>query len=486
VDATDLDNERGVGEPPAQTRRGGLLSAGVARARIDVPAGVPIGGWGARKDHAAVGSHRDITVTVLVLSEPDDARGATTVLVAADVMLWPRDVGMRVRSSVAGALDVDLEAVVLTATHTHASLMLYELYLDTWDVDGSARRLRDELEALVPTLAVRAAADRRDAGMLVTRRRCLVARSRRQVAFDRRLVGVAAPVPDAAVEAVEIRAQDGTTVATIVAYGCHPTVLAWGSLQASPDYVGALRAVLERELAAPCLFLQGCGADRAAAFGFSNSIRDADAVGTAIGHVALGALLEERQAGLVIEPRAVLESGASLCVTAASEPVLAPARVAVRSHVVELPLRERDLAAAQARVAAARARLEAGDTSATSELGKAMIEEDICLRFPDGESGRVELSVLAAGPLLLVGWPLELSGAYDAALRAEAGDRHLVVATSVNDFLNYLPWRTQFPEGGYEVDATPFAPEACDLALAAMRDIVTRLGDDATTERVGS
>ena len=82
----------------------GPLVAGVARAALDVPVGVPIGGWGARVDHRAVGMHRDLTVTVLVLSERDGGPDATAVLVAADVVLWPAVVGDRVRRGVAEVL----------------------------------------------------------------------------------------------------------------------------------------------------------------------------------------------------------------------------------------------------------------------------------------------------------------------------------------------------------------------------------------------
>ena len=88
-------------------------------------------------------------------------------------------------------------------------------------------------------------------------------------------------------DVVDLLAEDGSSLATVVAFGCHPTVLAWGNFLVSPDYIAELREVVERETGGPALFLQGCGADRAPAAGFSNQVADADAVGRAVGHAAV-------------------------------------------------------------------------------------------------------------------------------------------------------------------------------------------------------
>src|SRR6202011_2855607 len=40
--------------------------------------------------------------------------------------------------------------------------------------------------------------------------------------------------------------ESGKTLTTIVNYACHPTTLAWENTLISPDYVGALREVVEK------------------------------------------------------------------------------------------------------------------------------------------------------------------------------------------------------------------------------------------------
>ncbi len=53
---------------------------------------------------------------------------------------------------------------------------------------------------------------------------------------------------------------DGTPLAVLLHYACHPVVLGSDNLQYSADFVGGARAVVEEQLKTTCLFLQGaCG-----------------------------------------------------------------------------------------------------------------------------------------------------------------------------------------------------------------------------------
>jgi hypothetical protein len=283
---------------------------------------------------------------------------------------------------------------------------------------------------------------------------------------------VAGAVEDAFLDVISVDEPDGSPIASVVAYGSHPTVLAWASLVFSPDYVGALREVVEQGLGGPCLFLQGCGADRAPARSFSNNVVDADMVGRAIGYAAVAAVLERREA--LLEHRFVrpLESGAPLAVNEVVPPTAVPTSVQSRTVMIEMPLRDRNLAAAANRVALAREALASAVTDTSVELARAVIELDIAQRFPEGDNAPVPVSILDIGPIALAFWPGELAGAYEQ-LCQDASDRHLIVATNANDYVNYLPAPYQFAEGGYEVDASPFAPGAGEQFVAALTSFVS-------------
>ena len=83
---------------------------------------------------------------------------------------------------------------------------------------------------------------------------------------------------------------DGIRLATIVNYACHPTTLAWENTAISPDYVGAMREVIEQTTGAPCLFMQGASGDLGPREGFVGDHAIADKNGRQLGYAAMSAL----------------------------------------------------------------------------------------------------------------------------------------------------------------------------------------------------
>lgn len=78
---------------------------------------------------------------------------------------------------------------------------------------------------------------------------------------------------DDTVTVARVTTDDGTLLASIVNYACHPTTLAWDNTLISPDYIGAMREVVERDTGAPCLFLQGACGELGRARGSSATLR---------------------------------------------------------------------------------------------------------------------------------------------------------------------------------------------------------------------
>src|SRR5204862_1932989 len=82
----------------------------------------------------------------------------------------------------------------------------------------------------------------------------------------------------------------GRLLATIVNYACHPTTLAWENRLISPDFVGAMREVVEQGTGAPSIFIQGASGDLGPREGFVGDVRVADRNGRQLGFAALAAL----------------------------------------------------------------------------------------------------------------------------------------------------------------------------------------------------
>jgi hypothetical protein len=99
-----------------------------------------------------------------------------------------------------------------------------------------------------------------------------------------------AGVADDTIVVARITDASGATLATIINYACHPTTLAWDNTLISPDYVGAMREVIEQATEAPCCFIQGASGDIGPREGYVGDLAVADRNGRQLGYAALAAL----------------------------------------------------------------------------------------------------------------------------------------------------------------------------------------------------
>src|SRR4029078_824309 len=76
----------------------------------------------------------------------------------------------------------------------------------------------------------------------------------------------------------------GRVLATLVNYACHPTTLAWDNKLLSPDFVGAMREILEHAFAAPALFLQGAEGEISPREQYTGDTAVGDRQGRILGH----------------------------------------------------------------------------------------------------------------------------------------------------------------------------------------------------------
>ena len=104
----------------------------------------------------------------------------------------------------------------------------------------------------------------------------------------------------------------GRTLATLVNYACHPTTLAWDNTLISPDFIGAMRELVEGAMQVPCLFVQGASGDIGPREGFVGDVKVADRNGRQLGYAALAALESLPEAGTVFEYAGAVISGATI------------------------------------------------------------------------------------------------------------------------------------------------------------------------------
>ncbi len=219
----------------------GPLLAGAATVALEPVAPVPIGGF-PRLQWTAEGQRDPLAVRALALQEP----GCTVALVSVEILLIPGTLQHAIERRVR---DLDLDRVIVAATHTHAGLGGY------WD-DALGERLatgpyrEDIFDHVVDraALAVRqAVAALRPAYLSVGHGHApALARNRDGGAVDGRLV------------AVRLVARSGETTATIVDFASHATLLGMENRRLSGDWPGALM----RSSSSPLLFFQGAVGDQ--------------------------------------------------------------------------------------------------------------------------------------------------------------------------------------------------------------------------------
>ena len=277
--------------------------AAFARADITPPVGIYHRMWGAALHDRATGVHRPLTATALWL-EALDGKGHQLVM-GLDHCLLDGAEFARLREQVGRAAEIPVDDVMVSMSHTHGSAWMSRSRsrLPGGDLIGP---YLDGMTETCAKLARQARDAARSATLLYGTARCALAAHRDfWDAKSKQFVcgfNPDGPADDTVLVAKGI-AEGGEVIGTIVNYACHPTTLAWENTFISPDYVGAMREVVERETAAPCLFLQGSSGDLGPREGYVGDVSVADRNGRQLGFAALSGLEALPAAGDLLRVR---------------------------------------------------------------------------------------------------------------------------------------------------------------------------------------
>ena len=298
--------------------------AAVACCDITPPTGIYHRMWGAALHDRATGVHRPLEATLLWLepqtpttSDPEPGTPTTSapqIIVALDHCILDRDELQAIRRSIHAYTDVAYENVLVTVSHTHGAGWMSRTRSDSPGGDLLGPYL-DELAARLGDLAREAQTRVAPATIVFGTGRCSIAAHRDFFDPDlQRFVCGFNPdgLADDTLLVARISDDSGEQFATVVNYACHPTTLAWDNTLISPDWVGAMREVIQQSEGGRCLFLQGASGDLGPREGFTGDIAVADRNGRHVGHAVLSTLAtlpspgtEYRYAGPVISGTAM-------------------------------------------------------------------------------------------------------------------------------------------------------------------------------------
>jgi hypothetical protein len=427
---------------------------GVARRDVTPPVGIAQNCWGPAVRRDSTGVHRPLTLTALALGDP------ALVLIALDGSWWraPEDEWL-VRSAAVEAAGGDEARVIVALSHTHAGPILARSAADV----AGGELIPDYLEAL---RAAAAEATREAIAAAVPARlewatgRCSVAGARDLVVDARPLVGFDPDaLADDTVLAGRVGAEDGTVLATLVNYACHPTTLAWQNTLTSPDYAGAMRETVEAATGgAPCLFLLGAAGELAPREQYTGDLAVADRHGRALGHAALAALESLPPAGTALALHDAVESGAPL---APWWPVPRALPVAVGAEIAEVDLELADVPTADELAQ----RWSGIDAASRNERLRRAAERRRA--FGDGPALRHRIWLWRLGDAFVVGQGGEAYSAMQRELRARHPGRAVVVLNLANWPASfYLPPASLYArDDGYTVWQTPVAAGGLEATI---------------------
>lgn len=237
-----------------QEQGGSSLRAGVAQADITPEPGLRMWGY-SNRTAAATGTLDPLLARVLVI-ESDQRRLALVTLDLGRTPEEPLLDGLRRRI----AERFEVEHLFVTASHTHQapSLESYDGNANPYAafvIGAIERAIGEALERLEP---VRLGVGTGEVDVAHNRRRRL---PDGRIAMQWRNAQREPTSPiDRELTVCRLDRLDGRPLAVLVHFACHPVVLGSDNLQYSADFVGRACAVVEEELGAPCLYLQGaCG-----------------------------------------------------------------------------------------------------------------------------------------------------------------------------------------------------------------------------------
>lgn len=400
------------------------MKVGAASAEITPELGLTLEGYDVRKD-GAKGVHDPLMVRVLVAEGPE----ATVALVVADLIQIDPPLQEVVAAEVRRRTGIPRERIQLVGTHTHSGPMLRE-----------PSPVVDRMGATIADTVERAWRERREAHAAVG------IGTVTGIGANRRPNG--GPVDDR-VTVTRYDAIDGSPIATLVNYGCHPTTLGPNNYLYSADYPGVACRAIEAALGGTAIFTTGPQGDVNPG-GYSPE-------GSMVGVVVPWRTFEsaERYGALVAE--SAIDTWERLRPGPSD-------RVWGDSRVIELERKTLPEPAAARAAATTSADAESqiraaafSDDTIYHAAVAAAYADVLAIQAEDPERDgpvRVRISALALGPMLHAGVQGELFVGLGQSIRSRLGEDSTTIAALCDGTVGYICTADAYEVGGYEPNAS--------------------------------
>jgi hypothetical protein len=468
-----------------------LLRFGLARVDITPPVGFYHPMWGAARHHRATGIHRPITCDVMVFA-PLAGDGPPLLRVQMDHVGMQEEQQNKLIDVVSEAAQAPRANVITTFSHTHASGYFAPNRISFPGGELIEPYLVD-LYSQVATATKQALQNVQEAVCTYGAGHCNLAHNRDYWDEDNGLYACGfnpdSTPADGVVLLVRITDRAGALIATVVNYACHPTTLAWENTLISPDYVGAMREVVERVTSAPCVFALGACGDLGPRWGQQGETAVADANGRQLGYAAL-AVLEGMGPPLAdYQYRGPVISGATLgdwrYQPVAAGRMAASALFLGGSFTVDLPQKPlpdpvmleaevEDWSTQQAEADARGETIAARNFGARAERARRWIAR--VKHLVDRPTYPYHYSVYRLGDALWITCGGEPYSVLQTELRRRFPDHPMILSPLAGDFqIAYLLPADRYGKGLYQEEPSILAPGCLEILIEAISERIRAL-----------
>lgn len=441
---------------------------GIARTVITPPVGIYSRTWGSARHDVAEGVHRPALASCLIFQTLDGE--CELVFVTMDSCCADDGEVAAIRAAILKQFGMKPEQLMLHPSHSHSLPVLTRRTADR--AGGSL--LTAYLDSLAPTCI----------GLVEQARKSLAegvaswAYGRCGLAFNRDAVDPAsgrdicglnlAEKADDTLLVGRITDSKGQIRATIVNYACHPVSLGGGNRLLSPDYIGAMREVVERDTGgAMCVFMHGASGDLTPRRSYEAQAEVADQNGRELGFAALSVLAGMFPPGQQLQYQGVEESGTPLGIWRLTPRPEVSTQLSGRFVTTQFPLLPFP----------SRQELEAQLAVATERYAIERLDRSLARRAQvgDGPNGDFHFTVWRLGEAFLVSTPAECYSQFQIDLRRQFPDTTVAVMNLSDGTTTYLPKPESFSRDVYQARIAFYQPDALAritvLASGAIQDM---------------
>jgi hypothetical protein len=441
---------------------------GVARTVITPPVGIYSRTWGSAQHDVAEGVHRPALASCLVFQ--DVAGDSDLVFITMDSCCADDGEVAAIRAAILKRFGLKPEQLMLHPSHSHSLPVLTRRTADRAGGHLLTSYL-DGLAAICFSLVQEARESLAEGVLSWAYGRCGLAFNRDAVdpSTGRDICGLnLGEKADDTLLVGRITDASGRIRATIVNYACHPVSLGGSNRLLSPDYIGAMREIVERDTGgAMCVFMHGASGELTPRRSYDAKTEVADQNGRELGYAALSILSGMFPPGQELRYKGIEESGTPLGIWKLMPRSDISTQLSGRFVTLQFPLLPFP----------SREELEAQLAVTSERYAIERLERSLARRAQvgDGPNGDFHFTAWRLGEAFLVSTPAECYSQFQMDLRHQFPDTTVAVLNLSDGTTTYLPKSESFGRDVYQVRIAFYKPDALarvtEMARNAIQDM---------------